>query len=131
MIDEINDTNYNKLFHIGDILSITTDKMLSPRHMLGVYDILSYMTGVSIYTLQIVRAINVCGPALLKIYPKLEGLSVPDVSGMSSSDKKRILMDWVDEQGRQFGEMLLVPKLDSYPLISPLEELYLMRGSIN
>lgn len=34
-----------KTFHLGDILTITTGRLVSPRHMEGVYDILNWMTG--------------------------------------------------------------------------------------
>lgn len=32
-------------FHISDILTITSGRLVSSRHMDGIYDILNYMTG--------------------------------------------------------------------------------------
>jgi hypothetical protein len=32
-------------FHLGDVLTITTGRLVSPRHMDGVYDVLNFMTG--------------------------------------------------------------------------------------
>ena len=32
-------------FEIGDVLSVPTDKLVSLRHMDGVYDVLSFMLG--------------------------------------------------------------------------------------
>ncbi|WP_445080300.1 DUF7736 domain-containing protein [Brevibacillus laterosporus] len=51
-----------KSFHISDILSVTTGKLLSTRRMDGVYDILNHMTGESLLTHQLPRAIRVCAP---------------------------------------------------------------------
>lgn len=32
-------------FHVGDILSVITDRLVSPKHIGGVYDILGFMAG--------------------------------------------------------------------------------------
>lgn len=45
-----------KRFHLGDVLSITTGHLLSPRHMEGVYEILNHMTGDQLFTHQLPRA---------------------------------------------------------------------------
>lgn len=34
-----------KAFHIGDVLTVTTGRLVSPRHMYGVYEILNFLTG--------------------------------------------------------------------------------------
>lgn len=47
-------------FHIGDILSITTGRLVSPRHIDGVYDILNWMTGDNLFTHQLPRAAGEC-----------------------------------------------------------------------
>ena len=50
-------------FHIGDILSVTTGRLVSPRRMDGVYDILNFMTGDNLFTHQLPRAARECaGP---------------------------------------------------------------------
>lgn len=51
-------------FHIGDILSITTERLVSPRLIEGVYDILNYMTGDNLMTHQLPRASRHCAPYL-------------------------------------------------------------------
>lgn len=58
-------------FHIGDILSITTGRLVSPRRMDGVYDILNYMTGDDLFTHQLIRAAEECAPALREQHPDL------------------------------------------------------------
>jgi len=53
-----------KEFHIGDVLSITHGRLVSPRHMDGIYDILNFMTGD-----QIPRATEECREPLLRQHP--------------------------------------------------------------
>jgi hypothetical protein len=40
-----------KKFHLGDILSITDGKLVSPRHIDGVYDILNHLFSENLSTL--------------------------------------------------------------------------------
>ena len=59
----------SKQFHLGDVLSVTSDFLLSPRKIDGVYDILNYMTGDDLYTHQLPRASKECKPWLLRKHP--------------------------------------------------------------
>lgn len=61
-----------KTFCLGDVLSITTGRLLSPRHIEGVYDILNFMTDDNLFTHQLPRASKKCAPFLLKQFPELE-----------------------------------------------------------
>jgi hypothetical protein len=61
-----------KKFHVSDVLSITTGRLVSTRHMDGVYDILNFMTGDNLFTHQLPRASKECTPWLLKQFPELE-----------------------------------------------------------
>jgi hypothetical protein len=56
----------SRRFHIGDILSITTGRLVSPRRMDGIYDILGYMTNDSPFTTQLGRFAEECRPHLEK-----------------------------------------------------------------
>lgn len=60
-----------KLFHISDVLSITTGRLVSNRHMDGVYDILNFLTGDNLYTHQLPRASRECEAWLRTQFPKL------------------------------------------------------------
>lgn len=51
-----------KTFHIGDILSVTTSRLVSPSHIDGVYSILNWMTCDNLYTHQLPRAADECAP---------------------------------------------------------------------
>ena len=65
-------------FHIGDVLSVTTGKLVSPRHVDGLYDLLGYMTGERLMTHQLPRASDECRPEILRQHPDLERVEVPD-----------------------------------------------------
>lgn len=92
-------------FHLGDVLSITTDRLVSPRRMDGVYDILGYLTGESLFTHQLPRAARECAPELLRQFPRLADIDVPEFSGPEA------VGPWLDEQIARFGETLAVAPL--------------------
>ena len=60
-----------RLFHISDILSITTGRLVSNRHIDGVYDILNFLTGDDLFTHQLPRASRECEPWMRTQYPYL------------------------------------------------------------
>ncbi len=69
-----------KSFHLGDILSITTGRLVSLRHIDGVYDILNFMTGDNLFTHQLPRASRECAPELKKQFPALAEITGDDVT---------------------------------------------------
>ena len=66
-----------KKFHLSDILSVTTGRLVSTRHMDGIYDILNFMTGDNLFTHQLPRASKECEPYLLKQFPELAKAGTP------------------------------------------------------
>lgn len=105
-------------FHLGDILSIITGRLLSPRHMEGVYDILSFMTGEELYTHQLGRAKEECAPYLLTEMPWLRQI---DPTGVTPDNWK----EWLDQQVQKYGEWhdVLPIHPDDHEIIDPIEEL--------
>lgn len=105
-------------FHIGDILSITGDKLVSPRLIAGVYDILNFMTGDSLYTHQLPRAMRECRPHLLKQHPQLSGIDESTVT-------EETWCAWLDVCIAEFGETLSVEPLPEHvhEFIDPISEL--------
>jgi hypothetical protein len=93
----------SKQFHLGDILSITTGILVSPRLMSGVYDILNYMTGDDLFTHQLPRAAEECRPHLLRQFPQLMGVD-------KFSDKTEVA-SWLIKQIEKYGEFLEVETL--------------------
>jgi hypothetical protein len=112
-----------RYFHLGDILTITTGLLVSPRHVGGIYDILNFMTGDNLFTHQFPRAMDECQPVLLAQHPQLRAVQVPD-----EFDGKEHVDRWLASQVARFGETLPVMPLDptDHTRIPPLTELGMM-----
>lgn len=108
----------HKEFHIGDVLSVTTGILVSPRLIAGVYDVLNYMTGESVYTHQIPRISQEAGPVLIRQHPWLAEIDLSDV--IPDSWRERL-----DTIIAEHGEMITVePMTDNeHERIDPLSEL--------
>lgn len=91
-------------FHLGDILTITTGRLVAPRLIEAVYDILNFMTSESLYTHQLGRGMKECGPELLRQHPQLAEIVVPELTAES-------WRGWLAEQATRFGETLPVAPL--------------------
>lgn len=107
-----------KEFHIGDILSVTHNKLLSPRHIEGVYDILGHMTGENLYTHQLPRVAREARPVLLEALPFLAGISVSDIDPHNWEAR---LADIAAEHGAMHPVPMLT--MDQHERIDPLSEL--------
>lgn len=107
-----------KPFDLGDVLSITTGKMMSPRHMDGVYDILNFMTGDSLFTHQLPRAMTECAPYLLRQHPQLRNIQFEQIM---PENFNHILNGLCAE----YGEQLMVEPIPkhSHEFIDPISEL--------
>lgn len=114
-----------KTFHLGDILSVTTERVLSPRGMAGIYELLNYMTDDDLFTHQLPRAATACRPGLLAQYPEL-GAVCPseDLSGEGP------VRDWLAVMVKIYGEHLDVQPLQIgvWKRRNPLAELAEMVG---
>ncbi|WP_315069326.1 hypothetical protein [uncultured Clostridium sp.] len=93
-----------KKYHLSDILSVTTGKLVSTRHMGGIYDILNYMTGANLKTEQLPRASEECKPCLLEQLPQLEDVTGDEVNGENYKE-------WLQFQIERFGEFFEIEKL--------------------
>ena len=109
-----------KEFHLGDILSISTDRLVSPTRMDGVYDILNYMTGDNLFTHQLPRAMEECAPYLLDQMPWLAEIQ-PD-------DDVEDWEVWLLCQAAERGEYHFVQPIpaDDHDIIDPVDELQQM-----
>ena len=107
-----------KLFHLGDILTITTGRLVSKRHMDGVYDILNFMTRDNLFTHQLGRASNECKPVLLAQHPQLAAVTGDDVTPEN-------FKEWIEARCAEFGEELMVQQLPehAHEVINPMSEL--------
>jgi hypothetical protein len=111
-------------FHLGDVLSVTTGLLVSPRHIEGVYDILNYMTGDDLFIHQLPRAQDECAGPLLAQHPDLAAIVVPD-----EFDDKEHVERWLAEQVERFGDIRPVAPIDPerHLRIDPIDEIKMMR----
>ncbi len=111
-----------RLFDLGDILTITTGRLVASRHMAAVYEVLDFMTGDKLFTHQLPRAGRECAPRILEQHPALAAVVEPELDGEEAAYR------WVAEQKLQFGDALwLVPiAAADHTRIDPFEELALM-----
>lgn len=77
--------NETKTFHIGDILSVLSGKLVSPRHIGGIYAICDWMTDRSNMTHQLPRVSSEIEPQLREDFPDLAAVEVP--AGLNSEQK--------------------------------------------
>ena len=132
-----------KTFHISDILSVTTDRLVSSRHIDGVYAILNFLTGDELFTPQLPRAIDECQPWLRAQFPTLfpdnqimaELLDELDAMLKAHESKKArsaAVDKWVQLACGALGvpEHLPVYEMpeDEHTYIDALEELRAMKG---
>ena len=105
-------------FHIGDVLSIAADRLVSRTGFHGVQRALSYMAGEDIYTHQVSRVIDEARPAILARYPLLADVVVPDDVDESTVE------EWLKAQAKLYGEFLTLPRLDvdQHMRVDPLSE---------
>lgn len=95
-----------KNFDIGDVLSITTGRLVSTRLMTGVSDILGFMTSLpNITTLELVVVAEQCRIAILRQYPELGEVDHSHVNENTHAQ-------FVKEMRRRFGDNLKITQLD-------------------
>jgi hypothetical protein len=123
------DTAACREYDLGDILSVTTDRLVSPRHVDGLYDLLGFMVGEPVWTHQLPRASRECKPDLLKQHPQLRQVVVPEWEFGPEDDAKAIVYAWLDEQKAIYGDTLPVTPLgpEDHTRIDPISELKMMR----
>lgn len=98
-----------KVFHISDVLSISTGRLVSTRHMAGIYEILGWMTGESLMTHQLPRAMRECAPVLFGQYPALREVRLPDDPDCLGNIDKRHA--WLTEQAKHLGSHMAIAPL--------------------
>lgn len=117
-------------FHLGDLLSISDGRLVSPRHMDGIYDILNWMAGDSLFTHQLPRAMQECRPHLIKQHPWLESdamskrLAALTVALGEPCDPKHVVEAWLADAVTEFGEVHPIePVPEAHEPKDPIEEL--------
>lgn len=128
-----------KEFHLGDVLSITTGRLVSPRHIDGVYDILNFMTGDNLFTRQLPRASDECKPYLVEQFPQFAATEMKPVlaelgDALKSKGRKakteKVVADWLAKQVVKYGEMFAVKPIptNAHEVKNPIAEAAEMMG---
>jgi hypothetical protein len=113
-----------KTFHIGDILSVTDGKLVSPRHVGGLYDLLGWMTREELMTHQLPRAARECEDQLRADHPDLAAIVVPDTIN-SEMDCLTFLASLEAEHGTHREVRRLDP--EQHTAIDPIAEIKMLR----
>lgn len=104
-------------FHLGDILSIIWCRVLSPRGIAGVYELLDFMNGEKLPTDKLSQAYVGCRLQLVVQFPQLTDDSVHSaITKLDDSLRPRhgrdmagkILADCLAELSTEYGEMFPV-----------------------
>lgn len=93
--------------HLGDILTVTGDRMVAPEGIDAVGRMLSFMVGEPVYTNALPRVADECVADLLRQHPDLADVK-PPTGGWTSAQAAK---DWLAEQVRQFGEFRNIRRL--------------------
>lgn len=132
-----------KNFHISDVLSVTTGRLVSYRHIDGVYDILNFLTGDQLFTHQLPRAGRECEPWLRTQFPQLfpqdptiaaalDRLDDLMADGDTREERGAKIDAWVEELRIKLNlpEMLPIYEMgaEMHTRIDPVEELGAMVG---
>jgi len=99
MPDKVTHWTPERSFHLGDVLSITTGRLVSPRHIEGVYDILNFIFGTDHFTHQLGRASETAKPWILQQHPALVAVDV-------STCNSECWQGWLTMQIAVHGEYL-------------------------
>jgi hypothetical protein len=131
-----------KLFHVSDVLMATTGRLVSSRHMVGVYEIYNFLTSDTLFTHQLPRAARECQPWLEAQFPQLTKESLKaqiadldrllSLTPLDPAKLSAVIAAWVEEVRIAFGlpEMIPVYELgtEMHTRIDPLEEARAMIG---
>ena len=139
---QADDLILGKEFSLGDVLSITTGRLLSERRMDGIYDILNWMTGDNLFTHQLPRAAKECKPWLIEQYPQLDPEQNPKLQTMldkltamrktesGKNDTTFLIRGWLSSIGRNFWGLSSDDKLIVFPLAASWDYAYLPKDPI-
>ncbi len=109
-----------KAFPTGDVLSAVTGYLITPNGIGGIYGVLNWMIGESVYTHQIPRIGREAGPVLLAAHPELA-----EVYAEAKQVNKENWQQWLAIWTARYGETITVPQFtaDEHARIEPLSEL--------
>lgn len=109
-----------KNFPTGAVLSVVTGYLVSENHMRGIYEVLNWMTGESVFTHQIPRITSEAVPVILALHPHLRP-TIEEAKQITPENHRDWLTKWKD----RYGEEIAVPLMNitEHERIDPMSEL--------
>jgi hypothetical protein len=123
----MSDNKLDQKFHLGDLLSVTTGRLVAPGGIDAVYRLVNFITGEEHMTHQLPRATVAVTPWLLELYPWLTQVVVPaDLRGEENVSK------WLLSETDSFGEFHMVAAMPPgmYVVLEPIAEMAEMMGLV-
>lgn len=107
-----------KEFPTADVLSTITGRLMGDIG--GVYEVLNWMTGESVFTHQLPRIGREATPVLVAAHPQL-AQAVDEAEQVTPQNYREWRQTWED----RYGPMIAVPKFtaDTHERIDPMSEL--------
>jgi hypothetical protein len=126
-------------FHLGDILSVSHDRLVSLSLMDGLCKILNFMTGDELFTHQLPRASRECRPHLKRQLPFLDSPEIDFAEAelgellntpSGKRDPENVVKGWLVKMVAKYGEMHPVEPIPTadHERRNPLTELAEMVG---
>jgi hypothetical protein len=117
-VDGRNAVSETKEFPTADVLSCVTGRLMGDIG--GVYEVLNWMTGGSVYTHQIPRISREAQAVMRKLRPDLEA-AISEAKQVTPENYREWLAVWTD----RYGPTITVPRMDhdQHERIDPLSEL--------
>lgn len=126
-----------KQFHLGDVLSIITGRLISPRRYEGVYDILGFITDDNQFIRPLEQVRGECRSYLVEQFPQLASAEMDfavaelgDSLEITTSDAqaRKVVAEWLAKQVDKYGEVFTVKSLpidcfgsDKKPIVKAIE----------
>lgn len=106
-------------FHIGDVITVATGRLVALRHIEAVYDLCDFMTGDKLMTHQLPRASRECEPSLRDQHPDLTAEPIPTITSRDEADA------WLKSLYPKYGETVSVRALNpaDHTHIDPIAEI--------
>lgn len=109
-----------KEFPIGAVLSVVTGRLVSENHMDGVYEVLNFMSGESLFTHQLPRVSQEAEPIILAMHPHLAEAKI-EAEQVNGENWR----DWLATWTARYGATIAVPQMTiaEHERIDPHSEL--------
>lgn len=110
-----------KKFEISAVISVVSGRMVSKEGMGGIYEVLSWMAGESVFTHQIPRIRGEAAPLILAMHPGLEKALAEAELVTNEHDMLIMHAAWVRCYGAEIDVPLMT--IDEHERIDPRSEL--------